>query len=157
VASANLHTGELELLYALRSHLLPQDILLGDRGYGNYVLLALLQHLRLKVDFIGRSIRGADGRRRLRRLGRGDWLMLWQKGTSPSRWLPKALWQALLRQLTLGLHRSHHAQASGEREMEEPRCAYGIRAANSAVKFQQTSGQRSIASGRMLVFRQPQN
>jgi Transposase DDE domain len=101
VASASLHTGELELVYALLSQLRPQDILMGDRGYGNYVLLALLEHLQLQVDFIGRSLRGVDGRRRLKRLGQNDWLELWQKGSSPSLWLPKPLWQALPRQITV--------------------------------------------------------
>jgi Transposase DDE domain len=99
VASGSLHTGELELVYALLSQLVPRDILIGDRGYGNYVLLALLQHLP-NVDFIGRSLRGVDGRRRLKRLGQNDWLVCWQKGSSPSRWLPKPLWQALPGQLT---------------------------------------------------------
>lgn len=105
MASANLHTGELELVYALLSQLVPDDILLGDRGYGNYVLLALLEHLQLKVDFIGRSNRGADGRHRLKRLGKGDYLMLWTKGSSPSRWLAKPLWLALPGQITVRIVR----------------------------------------------------
>jgi Transposase DDE domain len=105
VASGSLRTGELELVYALLSQLVPKDILIGDRGYGNYVLLALLEHLQLKVDFIGRSKRGADGRRRLKRLGQNDWLVLWQKGSSPSRWLPKALWRALAPQITVRIVR----------------------------------------------------
>src|SRR5258708_19382140 len=48
----------------------PNDILMGDRGFGNFVLLALLQHLKLNVDFIGRSARQVDGRHRLKRLGK---------------------------------------------------------------------------------------
>jgi hypothetical protein len=72
------------MLYQLFRHLAPNDILIGDRGFGNFVLLALLQHLKLQVDFIGRSARRVDGRRRLKRLGKQDWLVVWKKGNTPS-------------------------------------------------------------------------
>jgi putative transposase len=45
LATGNLHTAELPLLYSLFSHLDPNDILIGDRGFGNFVLLALLLSL----------------------------------------------------------------------------------------------------------------
>ena len=66
------------------------DILMGDRGFGNFVLLALSGHSKPGVDFIGRSARRVDGRRRLKRLGPNDWLVLWKKGTNPSPWLPQS-------------------------------------------------------------------
>src|SRR5258708_3367048 len=84
----DLRTAELPMLNQLLSQLAQGDILMGDRGYGNFVLLALLQQLKGGIDFIGRSARQADGRRRLKRLGKNDWLMVWKKGSNPSLWLP---------------------------------------------------------------------
>jgi len=74
VVTGDLRTAELPMLYQMFDLLAPNDILLGDRGYGNFVLLALLRHFKPSVDFIGRSARKVDGRRRLKRLGPGDWL-----------------------------------------------------------------------------------
>ena len=62
LATGNLHTAKLPMLYSLFSQLVPNDILIGDRGFGNFVLLALLGHFQPGVDFIGRS-----ARRRVRR------------------------------------------------------------------------------------------
>jgi hypothetical protein len=105
VASGDLPTAELPMLYSLFSQLAPQDILLADRGFGNFVLLALLEHLKLQVDFIGRSARHADGRRRCKRLGKDDWLVVWKKGSNPSLWLPQLLWLALPNELTVRIVR----------------------------------------------------
>ncbi len=104
-ATGDLCTAELPMLYGLLSQLAAKDILLADRGYGNFVLLSLLVHGKPGVDFIGRSARRVDGRHRLRRLGKGDWLMLWKKGCNPSLWLPKAIWQALPGQITVRIVR----------------------------------------------------
>jgi hypothetical protein len=102
LSSGDLRTAELPMLYQMFSLLAPNDILMGDRGFGNFVLLALLSHLKLGVDFIGRSARHTDGRRhRLKRLGRDDWLVVWKKGSNPSLWLPKLLWMALPKEMTL--------------------------------------------------------
>jgi hypothetical protein len=87
------------------SQLAPNDILMGDRGFGNFVLLALLQHLKLNVDFIGRSARQVDGRHRLKRLGKNDWLVVWKKGSNPSLWLPKLIWLALPKEMTVRIVR----------------------------------------------------
>jgi hypothetical protein len=65
------------------------------------VLLALLQNLQRGVDFIGRSARSVDGRRRIKRLGPDDWLMLWQRGSQPSLWLRALQWACLPTQMTL--------------------------------------------------------
>ena len=84
-AQGSLLVSELALLGQLSSQLAKGDILLGDRGFGCYPLLAFLQ--TLGVDFIGRTTRRIDGRRRLRRLGRNDWLFEWKKGPAPSPWM----------------------------------------------------------------------
>src|SRR5207244_12237494 len=54
-----------------------------------------------ETDCMSRSARGADGRHRLQRLGRGDWLMTWKKGTNPSLWLPALQWLTLPAQITV--------------------------------------------------------
>jgi hypothetical protein len=105
VVLGDLHTAELPMLYQMFNLLVPNDILMGDRGFGNFVLLALLNHFQPGVDFIGRSARHVDGRRRLQRLGKDDWLMLWNKGTNPSLWLPKLVWLVLPKQLTVRIVR----------------------------------------------------
>jgi hypothetical protein len=84
----------------LTSQLAKGDLLIGDRGFGCYPVIALLQHT-LDVDFIGRTTRRIDGRRRLRRLGRNDWLIEWKRGQIPSPWMSPAQWQALPATLTL--------------------------------------------------------
>jgi hypothetical protein len=105
LATGDLRTAELPMLYQMFSQLAPKDILMGDRGFGNFVLLALLQHLKLNVDFIGRSARQVDGRHRLKRLGKNDWLVVWKKGSNPSLWLPKLIWLVLPKEMTVRIVR----------------------------------------------------
>lgn len=93
-AQGSLAVSELARLAQLTHQLVKGDILLGDRGFGCYPVIALLQHT-LGVDFIGRTTRRIDGRRRLRRLGRNDWLLEWKKGNLPSPWMSPAQWQGL--------------------------------------------------------------
>ena len=101
VVCADLRTAELPMLAQLMGQLARGDILLADRGFGNFVTLALLQNLNLGIDFIGRSARGVDGRRRLKRLGKNDWLVKWKRGVNPSRWMSLAQWQALPKEQTV--------------------------------------------------------
>lgn len=108
LAHGNGHAAELPLFSLLLEQLMRGDILLGDRGFGNFVLLALLQNRG--VDFIGRCARRVDGRHRLKRLGKNDWLVLWHKGSTPSRWLPWLPWTALPMQLTLRVVRGRVVQ-----------------------------------------------
>lgn len=90
----SLAVSELSLLMQLSNQLAKGDILIGDRGFGSYPVIALLQHT-LGVDFIGRTTRRIDGRKRLKQLGRNDWLMEWQKGPNASPWMSLEQWQAL--------------------------------------------------------------
>jgi len=105
LATGNLHAAELPLLSQLFDQLLQGDILLGDQGFGNFTLLALLQTLHRGVDFIGRSARHVDRRHRLKRLGKQDWLVQWQRGPNPSLWLALAQWLALPKQMTVRIVR----------------------------------------------------
>jgi hypothetical protein len=100
LAPGSLVVSELALFASLLSHLAAGDILLGDRGFGSYPVLALLRHT-LGVDFIGRTTRRVDGRRRLQRLAKNDWLILWEKGPRPSPWLSLLQWIGLPTQMTL--------------------------------------------------------
>jgi len=83
VASGSLAVSELALFSSLSHQLVSGDILLGDRGFGCYPLIAWVK-LSLGVDFIGRTTRRVDGRHRLRRLARNDWLILWKRSATPS-------------------------------------------------------------------------
>jgi hypothetical protein len=93
-AQGSLAVSELSLLAQLFCQLSKGDILIGDRGFGSYPLIALLQHT-LGVDFIGRTTRRIDGRRRLKRLGRNDWLIEWKKGAVASPWMSLLQWEGL--------------------------------------------------------------
>jgi hypothetical protein len=99
-AQGSLAVSELFLLNQLTAFLHPGDILVGDRGFGCFSLVALLQQI-LGVDFIGRTTRRIDGRRRLKPLGRGDWLMQWKKGQKPSPWITLQQWLGLPANLSL--------------------------------------------------------
>jgi hypothetical protein len=86
VAQGTLNSSELALLHSLAEQLAQGDILLGDRGFGNYPLIAWLKSLG--VDFVGRTRRRIDGRQRYKRLGHHDWLVRWAKTPSSiSPWL----------------------------------------------------------------------
>lgn len=101
VAQGPWGTSELALLRGLAAELSAGDILVGDRGFGSFPVIAWLKQI-LKVDFIGRTTRRVDGRRRLQRLGRNDWLLSWEKTPScSSPWLSALQRAALPAQMTL--------------------------------------------------------
>jgi len=100
VAPGSLAVSELSLLSTLLGHLAAGDILVGDRGFGNYPLIAFLQ-FAWKVDFLGRTTRRLDGRRRRQRLGKNDWLITWKRGAKPSPWLSALQWTGLPTEMTL--------------------------------------------------------
>ena len=101
VAQGAWATSELALLHTLAAELSSGDVLLGDRGFGSYPVIAWLKHL-LNVDSIGRTTRRIDGRRRLQRLARNDWLVRWKKTSScTSPWLSALQRAALPAEMTL--------------------------------------------------------
>jgi hypothetical protein len=85
-APGSLGVSELSLLHSLAGQLAAGEILLGDRGFGSYPVIAWL-HCILKVDFIGRTTRRVDGRHRVKRLARNDWLISWARSGTQSPWL----------------------------------------------------------------------
>lgn len=106
LAMGSLHSHDLRLLAALWEVLRAGDILLGDRGFGDYLTLARLPlqgvdvvarlHHRRKVDF-----------RKAKRLGRNDGLFVWRKGYQQSDILNAAQWRALPEEITVRIVRFH--------------------------------------------------
>lgn len=106
LAMGSLHSHDLRLLAALWQVLRAGEILLGDRGFGDYLTLARLPlqgvdvvarlHHRRKVDF-----------RKAKRLGRNDGLFVWRKGYQQSDILKAAQWRALPEQITVRIVRFH--------------------------------------------------
>ena len=90
---AGKKTGETALLRTLFDELAPGDVLLGDRYYGGWFMLALLQELGL--DFVVRlhQLRKADFEKG-RRLGHGDHIVSWLKPAKPP-WMDQETYDAL--------------------------------------------------------------
>lgn len=87
-------TGEISLLHSLLPGLQADDILLGDRYYGSYGLLALLRARQADGCFrlpVGREAEFRRGQR----LGADDYLHSWAKPECRPKWLAKESWQAL--------------------------------------------------------------
>lgn len=86
-------TGETALLRELLAHLSAGDILLADRYYCSYFLIALLQELG--VDFVVRLHQRRDyDFRRGRHLGPGDHIVRWLKPAKP-KWMDQETYDRL--------------------------------------------------------------
>ncbi len=92
-------TGELALMRQLLDQLDPDDILLTDRYYCSYFMIALL--LALGVDFAARlhQARKEDAYR-IRRLGKKDWLIEWRRPQKPD-WMDQETYDQMPKSLTL--------------------------------------------------------
>jgi len=86
-------TGETALLRHMLDRFKPGDILLADRYMCSYFMIALLQELRL--DFVVRlhQARHSDLRRG-RRLGPGDYLVVWHRPQRPE-WMDQATYERM--------------------------------------------------------------
>ena len=105
-AVGSLLQGELRLLMSLASELVPDDVLIGDRLYGCYVLAAWLRERQ--VDLIARvavRARRVDFRKTRHRLGPGDALFVWTRPGRPSPLLTPEQWKALPAEITVRLIR----------------------------------------------------
>jgi len=101
VRVGSFRLSELALCYALLDSLKPQDILMGDRYFANFPLIALLRSRG--IDFLGRvntSTRRVDFRKG-QRLGAYDRLFLWSKGQKVGQWLKGSAFAALPEQITV--------------------------------------------------------
>jgi len=105
-AKGNKHQHELPLLHRLRDHFKPGDLVLADRGFSVYTLMALLWAGGVHSLFRLHQARAADFRRG-RRLGPGDRLLTWFKPQNwqRRRYLPWSLWRRLASSLSVRLVR----------------------------------------------------
>ena len=99
----SLWKSELKLAATLLGYLRKGDILLADRHFGNFTILALLPLLAEGVDLIARV---ATGSRRVdfrkgQRLGKNDRLFVWKKRARTGRWLKKKLLVLLPDEITV--------------------------------------------------------
>jgi hypothetical protein len=94
---AGKETGETALFRTLFDQLRRGDLILADRYYGGWFMLALLRELG--VEFVTRlhQLRDADFRRG-KRLGKGDHLTSWAKPAKPE-WLAQETYDRLPEQL----------------------------------------------------------
>ncbi len=93
-------TGETALLRSLlTSGLTRGDLLLADRGFANYWVIALARALGIDVLFRQHQLRKVDFRRG-QRLGKDDHLITWAKPQRPA-WMTKTLYATLPATLTL--------------------------------------------------------
>jgi len=105
-ATGSLHAGELRLFVSLLSHLQPKDILLGDRAYGSYIVIVLLQ--AIGVDLIARVPTGSrrvDFRKAKQRLALQDALFVWDKPSKASPLVSLQQWLGLPAQVEVRILR----------------------------------------------------
>jgi hypothetical protein len=92
-------TGETALFRTLLDRLRPGDVLVADRYYCSYWLIALAQARGVQVVFRQHQLRHTDFRRG-RHLGRNDHVVTWTKPQCP-RWMDVATYEALPDELTM--------------------------------------------------------
>jgi len=104
-ARGNKHQHELNLLHRLLEVFKAGDLVLADRGFSCYTLLALLGRKGVPALMRLHHARSADLRRG-KRLGKDDRLILWRKPYDwERRYLPAKLWQCLAPQLSVRILR----------------------------------------------------
>jgi IS4 transposase len=99
-AKGNKHQHELGLLHQLRHQFKPGDLVLADRGFSTYSLLALLLGRGVQSLFRLHQARKVDLRKG-KRLGKNDRLFVWQKPWLRPAYLPKTIWKSLPEQLSM--------------------------------------------------------
>jgi hypothetical protein len=101
-AKGNKHHHELNLLQKLMDQFKTGDLVLGDRGFNAYTLLALLLWRGAQSLFRLHQSRPADLRKG-KRLGKNDRLMVWRKPQlwQRPRYLSQAIWKRIPQELTV--------------------------------------------------------
>lgn len=95
---------EIGLLQSLWEHLRPGAVLLADRGFCNWALLAQCLQRNLHAVFRVKGVRRRDFRRG-RRISRNERLVQWRKPAQPARTVAAEEWALLPEVLTLRLVR----------------------------------------------------
>ncbi len=99
-ARGDKHQHELGLLRRLLHLFKAGDLVLADRGFSTYTLLALLLMRGIHCLFRLHQARPADLRKG-KRLGKKDRLFTWDKPVQRPRYLPKVIWKAIAQQLSV--------------------------------------------------------
>ncbi len=99
-AKGNKHQHELSLLRRLLHLFKAGDLVLADRGFSTYTLLALLLGGGVQGLFRLHQARPADLRKG-KRLGKEDRLFVWDKPGQRPRYLPQTIWKAIPEQLSV--------------------------------------------------------
>ncbi len=105
-AKGNKHQHELRLLQRLLDTFKAGDLVLGDRGFNTYALMALLALRQVASLFRLHQARPRDFRKG-KRLGKTDRLLVWNK---PAHWckprfIPNSLWKCLPQTLSVRMIR----------------------------------------------------
>jgi len=105
-AKGHKHQHELSLLHRIIDTFKPGDLVLADRGFNTYALMALLWLRQVHSLFRLHHARPKDFRKG-KRLGKDDRLLLWRKPANwqKPRYLAKVLWQLLPQQLSVRMVR----------------------------------------------------
>ena len=103
-ARGNKHKHELRLLYRLLHSFKPMDLVLADRGFSNYALLASLLLRGVGGLFRLHQSRPADFRKG-KRLGKCDRLVVWKKPQLKPPYLSAAAWKLIPSELPLRMIR----------------------------------------------------
>jgi hypothetical protein len=100
-ATGSLWQSELSLAAQLLASVGPLDVLVADRGFCNYALVALLGQKQVQVIArVPTTIRKIDFRKGVR-LGSKDALFVWHKPARPCQWLALGQWLGLSQTLTV--------------------------------------------------------
>lgn len=100
-ARGNKHEHELSLLHRLLDVFKKGDLVLADRGFNCYTLLALLWRKNVPALMRLHHARSGDLRRG-KRLGQHDRLIVWRKPqNSERRYIPLRLWKCLAPELSV--------------------------------------------------------
>jgi hypothetical protein len=105
----NKYADEFTMLHSLWEHLRPGDLLLGDRGFASWAVLAQCLQQGLHGVFRVRGQWRSDWRRG-KRLSKNERLVQWHKPRNKPAYLSDALWAALPDVLTLRLVRVYVTQ-----------------------------------------------
>ena len=106
---AGKETGETALLRSLLERFKPGDVLLADRFYCSYFMIALLQELG--VDFVARvHQRRPICFRRGRRLGKDDQIVTWYRPQRP-KWMDQQTYERMPASLEVRQIRVHVGQS----------------------------------------------
>jgi len=92
-------TSEIAMLRQLISNLKPGDVVVADRHYCAYWLIAMLMKKGIHVCFRKHHARHTDFRKG-KRLGKNDHVVTWPRGTRPN-WMTKEEYKSLPEQIVL--------------------------------------------------------